>query len=110
MPSKPTDTTPADDAPRVPVLDLDAAVQRIGEIAAIWATAIGPVVESIVQFSRRLFASMPRHDRKRYMPPTAWHYKRARVELRRAGKPVTGKAVAELAAAIRRGGDDDRQA
>lgn len=82
----------------------------IEQVNTVWrdfgdslARTIAPAVAAINEFVRRLFASIPHHARKRYMPPTPWHYKRARVALRRAGQPVTGDAVTALATAMRRG-------
>ena len=67
----------------------------IGEMGRVTATAMIAV--------RSYYWSLPPSVRRRFSRPTPWHYKRARVALRRAGRPVTTDAVRELARAVRQG-------
>lgn len=64
---------------------------------AVALAGIKSVVEAAAEVARALgvwyVRNVPSHWRKRYSEPTPWHMKRARVALRRQGRPITGAAA-----------------
>lgn len=83
-------------------------IARLAEIFEQFGEAVRRTLEALAQAARLAVAAIVDWCRRisrlvaiQRLVPTPWHYKRARVELRRAGQPVTGQAVLTLACQLR---------
>lgn len=72
------------------VQDITAGIQEIAQAPGAWVDVFNRALQA---FTAQVQALFPRWATL----PNRWHLKRARVELRRRGEPVTPLAVRQLA-------------